>query len=70
MSKLEEVEPLLKACLENAVRLVESAKAVASVHGCNHIAYHLAVLALEEIGKSHPDFSGIPRSQASPPRSR
>jgi AbiV family abortive infection protein len=52
MTKLEEVEPLLKACLVNAERLLESAKAVQSVSGGGHISYHLAVLALEEIGKS------------------
>jgi AbiV family abortive infection protein len=46
------VEPILEDCLKNAERLVESAKAVRSVPGCNHIAFSLAVLALEEIGKS------------------
>jgi AbiV family abortive infection protein len=46
------IEPILEACLANAERLLESAKAVRSVPGCNHIAFNLAVLALEEIGKS------------------
>jgi AbiV family abortive infection protein len=46
------IEPILEACLANAERLIESAKAVRSVPGCNHIAFNLAVLALEEIGKS------------------
>ena len=45
-------EPILEACLANAERMIESAKAVRSVPGCNHIAFNLAVLALEEIGKS------------------
>jgi hypothetical protein len=31
MAKLEEVEPLLKACLENVERFVASAMAVANV---------------------------------------
>ncbi len=52
MAKLEEVEPLIRACLQNAERLVQSAKAVMGVPAGSHIAYHLAVLALEEIGKS------------------
>src|SRR6202021_2834328 len=46
------IEPILEACLANAECLIESAKAVRSVPGCNHIAFNLAVLALEEIGKS------------------
>jgi AbiV family abortive infection protein len=46
------IEPILDACLANAERLIESAKAVRSVPGCNHIAFNLVVLALEEIGKS------------------
>jgi AbiV family abortive infection protein len=52
MEKLKDVEPLLEACLRNAVQFIASAKAVLSVPGSNHIAYHLAVLGLEEIGKS------------------
>src|ERR1700691_6366811 len=46
------IETILQACLANAERLIESAKAVRSVPGCNHIAFNLTVLALEEIGKS------------------
>jgi AbiV family abortive infection protein len=46
------IEPVLDACLANAERLLESAMTVRSVPGCNHIAFNLAVLALEEIGKS------------------
>jgi AbiV family abortive infection protein len=46
------IQPVLEACLANAERLIESAKAVRAVPGCNHIAFNLAVLALEEIGKS------------------
>lgn len=46
------IEPALEACLANAEHLLESAKAARSIPGCNHIAFSLAVLALEEIGKS------------------
>src|ERR1017187_4533198 len=52
------IEPILEACLANAERMIESAKAVRSVPGCNHIAFNLAVLALEEIGKSILLFQG------------
>jgi AbiV family abortive infection protein len=75
MAKLKDVELLLRACLENAERLVESAKAVASVPGSSHIAYHLAVLALEEIGKATLIFQEsldpkpLPRDPDSEPRS-
>jgi AbiV family abortive infection protein len=75
MAKLEEVEPLLQACLGNAERLVESAKAVVNVPGSNHIAYHLAVLALEEIGKAALIFQEsldpkpLPRNPDNEPRS-
>ena len=75
MAKLEEVEPLLKACLENAERLVASAKAVANVPDSHHVAYHLAVLALEEIGKATLIFQEsldpkpLPRDPVGEPRS-
>lgn len=58
----------------NAERLVESAKAVANVSGSSHIAYHLAVLALEEIGKATLIFQEsldpkpLPRDPDSEPR--
>lgn len=48
----QKIEPILDACLANAEHLIESAKAIRSVPGCKHIAFSLAVLALEEIGKS------------------
>ncbi len=51
MPTFEQVESLIQACLGNAEKLLEAAKAV-SKPGSNHIAYHLTVLALEEIGKS------------------
>ncbi len=75
MAKLEEVEPLISACLQNAERLVQSAKAVMGVPDGSHIAYHLAVLALEEIGKSTLIFQEsldpkpLPRDPESKPRS-
>lgn len=46
------IESILESCLSNAERLLDSAKAVRAVHGCNHISFNLVVLALEEIGKS------------------
>jgi AbiV family abortive infection protein len=46
------IEPILESCLANAERLLDSAKAVRAAPGCNHISFNLAVLALEEIGKS------------------
>jgi AbiV family abortive infection protein len=52
MAQLSEVEPILEACLENAENLIASSEAVLGVPGSAHIAYHLAVLSLEEIGKS------------------
>ena len=41
---------LLSACVTNARALLESAKAVERI-GHHNIAYHLATLALEELGK-------------------
>lgn len=41
----------MQACHQNAEKLLMAAKATA-IPGSYHIAYHLAVLALEEIGKS------------------
>src|SRR5271156_3952902 len=46
------IELILEACLANAEGLLKSAKAVRSLPGCNNVAFNLAVLALEEIGKS------------------
>lgn len=40
----------LNACVVHARHLLESAKAVQAIHH-NNIAYHLAALALEELGK-------------------
>ena len=51
MANLEQVEPILNACLLNAERLLGSAKAVMAP-GQYHVAYHLAALAMEEIGKA------------------
>jgi AbiV family abortive infection protein len=49
------VERVRLACLENAEALLNSAKQMAKT-GTAHIAYHLATLALEEIGKSSMIF--------------
>jgi AbiV family abortive infection protein len=51
MNSVEEITPALQACLDNAGKLIEAARASAKP-GSYHIAYHLAALALEEIGKS------------------
>lgn len=75
MAALEDIQPLLQLCLGNAERLVGSANAVVSLPGSSHIAYHLAVLALEEIGKSslifqeHLDPKPLPRDPDSERRS-
>jgi AbiV family abortive infection protein len=52
MAQLKEIEPVLEACLKNANQLIASSEAVVGVPGSAHIAYHLAVLSLEEIGKA------------------
>jgi AbiV family abortive infection protein len=46
----EAVKKITVACLKNAEDLVKSAKTLLG-QGVNHICYHLATLALEEIGK-------------------
>lgn len=46
------IEPVLELCLANAERLLDSARAVRTIPGCNHISFNLAILAIEEIGKS------------------
>ena len=55
MKSMEEVTPAIQACLANAEKLIEAA-GVSSKPGSYHIAYHLAALALEEIGKSSMVF--------------
>jgi AbiV family abortive infection protein len=55
MKSIQEVTPVIEACLINAEKLIEAAK-VTSKPGSYHIAYHLAALALEEIGKSSMVF--------------
>lgn len=51
MDEFEKIQPLIRACLENSESLLNSAKEVIKP-GQHHIAYHLAALALEEIGKA------------------
>lgn len=48
---LETVKLLVRRCLDNAEALLDSAKDC-RVKNRNHIAFHLAVLALEEVGKA------------------
>jgi AbiV family abortive infection protein len=75
MAPLKEIEPLLEACLTNAEHLIASSEAVLAVPGSANIAYHLAVLSLEEIGKSILIFQEaldpkpLPRQPDEEPRS-
>jgi AbiV family abortive infection protein len=48
---LEAVKLLVQKCLDNAEALLDSAKDCRTKNR-NHIAFHLAVLALEEVGKA------------------
>lgn len=48
---IQAINAIIKACIANADGLLHSAKDVRKP-GRNHIAYHLAALALEEIGKA------------------
>ncbi|MFL6390280.1 MAG: AbiV family abortive infection protein [Terriglobales bacterium] len=48
---IEQINAIVKSCLRNAEELLQAAKA-AHVAQANGSAYHLAALALEEIGKS------------------
>ena len=47
---MQDIKPVLDACLLNAERLIESAN-LAMGPGRYNVAYHLAALAMEEIGK-------------------
>lgn len=49
--RIEAVNAAIDACLQHATDLVRAARAVQAIRLPN-IAYHLAVLALEEVGKS------------------
>jgi AbiV family abortive infection protein len=55
MKSPEEFMPSIEACLQNAEKLIAAAK-VSAVPGSYHIAFHLATMALEEIGKSSMIF--------------
>jgi AbiV family abortive infection protein len=55
MKKPEEFTPAIEACLQNAERMIAAAKACAKP-GSYHLAFHLATMALEEIGKSSMIF--------------
>jgi hypothetical protein len=50
VADIDRINPVIQACLLNAEHLLNAAKDVRKP-GQNHIAYHLAALALEEIGK-------------------
>jgi AbiV family abortive infection protein len=51
MKSPERFMPAIEACLQNAEKLIVAAKASATP-GSYHIAFHLATMAIEEIGKS------------------
>jgi AbiV family abortive infection protein len=51
MSEVDRIRPIFEACLANAENLLDSAKAL-DKPAQKHIAYHLAALALEEVGKA------------------
>src|SRR5271156_4370723 len=51
MVKLDKITPIIAACLANAERLLDAAK-LTRKPGQNHIAYHLAAVSLEEVGKA------------------
>jgi len=51
MGELDKVRPIIAACLVNAERLLDAARSTRKP-GQNHIAYHLAAVSLEEVGKA------------------
>lgn len=51
IADLEKVKLLFQKCLDNADSLLDASKD-SRAKGRNHIAFHLAVLALEEVGKA------------------
>lgn len=51
MRQIDKATPIIAACLLNAERLLDAAKSVRKP-GQNHIAYHLAAVSLEEVGKA------------------
>jgi AbiV family abortive infection protein len=55
MKSPEEFMPAIEACLQNAEKLISAAQ-TSAVPGSYHIAFHLATMALEEIGKSSMIF--------------
>jgi AbiV family abortive infection protein len=55
MQARKDVEPIIEACLSAAEKFIEAAKAITKP-GSYHIAYHLAALALEEVGKASMVF--------------
>src|ERR1035437_7235555 len=65
-----ETERVRAACVENAEALLNAATVVAAQPGSNNIAYHLAALALEEIGKSSMIFMSSLRAPGDEERKR
>lgn len=51
MTGIDKATPIITACLVNAEQLLDAAKSVRKP-GQNHIAYHLAAVSLEEVGKA------------------
>jgi AbiV family abortive infection protein len=56
MKHKTEIERIRSECMGNAAELLAAAKDTTKQPGRNHIAYHLATLALEEVGKSSMIF--------------
>ncbi len=48
----EEIRPVFDRCIKNARSLLNSAKEVSEHEDRLHISHHLAILALEEVGKA------------------
>ncbi len=52
MKSLEEKNKIIKSCLDNAESLIASAEDLKDKRGRKHVAYTLAELGLEEVGKA------------------
>ena len=66
----DQIARIRGACAENAEALLNAATVVAAQPGSNNIAYHLAALALEEIGKSSMIFMSSLRATGDEERKR
>jgi AbiV family abortive infection protein len=69
MTDFSKVQVLRKACLDNANELLLSARAIRALD-LNNIAYHLASLSLEEIGKATIIVMTAAAEETAPERDR